>query len=247
MFQVITLNLNYRVAKHGAWEARRALIVEAVRRVESDLLVLQAVEGSDGASQAAELAALLNYPHLAFAAAMTDGEVSRGSAFVSRRPLENVATRRLTRRGDHDDTSQRVVLRARVQTDAGAIDLYNAHFSWVSEQALENARETLQFRAAGPALLLGDLNSAPDSQVVQDLQRAGLLDMWAALRPEDPGYTFEADRPTQRIDYALATPDVQARVRHIERVGIAGGAPPRLSDHLGLLVTLSEVRSSGVH
>lgn len=94
--------------------------------------------------------------------------------------------------------------------------------------------------APGPALLLGDLNSAPDSAALETLRGAGWKDVWAMLRPADPGFTFEADRPTQRIDYALASAESRARVHAIERVEVNGRGPPRLSDHLGLLVTLED-------
>lgn len=240
MLRVSTLNLNYRMTKHGTWEARRAAIVEAIQRKQTDVVALQAVEGIDGSSQAGELAALLKYKHVVYAAAATDGEVSRGSAFVSRRPLSNVAVRRLSLRPGLEDKNQRVVIRVRVDAEGGAIDLYNAHFSWVPAQALDNALEAAEFRTPGRALLLGDLNSAADSPALRVLQEAGFVDLWTALCPTDPGPTFEADSPRLRIDYALASSDVHARAQSMERLGTERATVPRLSDHLGLLVTLGD-------
>lgn len=238
MLRVSTLNLNYRMTKHGAWEARRAAIVDAIQRKQTDVIALQAVEGVDGSSQAAELAALLKYEHAVYVAAATEGEISRGSAFISRRPLFDVAVRRLSLLPGLEDKNQRVVIRVRVDAEGGAIDLYNAHFSWVPAQALDNARETAQFRTPGAALLLGDLNSPADSPALRVLQETGFVDLWTALCPADPGPTFEADAPTMRIDYALASGEVRARAQSMERIGADRRTVPRLSDHLGLHVTL---------
>lgn len=241
MLRIATLNLNYRITKHGAWEARRALIVETLQRAQADVIALQAVEEADGSDQATEIAALLKYQEAVYIPA-TEGASTRGSGFLARRPLADVSSRRLSLKPNLEDSDLRIIIRARVATDAGAIDLYNAHFSWVPTQAIENARETLDFRALGPVLLLGDLNNTPDSAVLQALQRAGLIDLWSTLRPGEPGCTFESDNPRLRIDYALASPEVRARVQAIDLLGSTAGAP-RLSDHLGLMVTL---RNAGI-
>lgn len=240
MLRVATLNLNYRLAKHGAWDARRRLIVDAIQRTQADVVALQAVEGADGSSQAAELAALLKYEHVVYAAADVKGEVSHGSAFIARRALRDIGVRRLSLRAGLEDSNQRVVIRVRVDADGGSIDLYNTHFSWVPAQALDNAQETISFRTPGGALLLGDLNSAADSPPLRLLQDAGFVDLWAALCPADPGPTFEADAPAMRIDYALAAGPVRARAQSMKRVGVDCRTVPRLSDHLGLLVTFGD-------
>jgi len=238
MLRVATLNLNYRNPKHGAWKARRALIVETLQRAQADVVALQAVEDADASDQATEIAALLQYEEVVYVAA-TEGADTKGSAFIARRALTDVSPRRLSLKPNLEDTQRRVIVRARIATAAGAIDVYNAHFSWVPAQASDNVREALDFREPGPMLLLGDLNNIPDSAAVQVLQRAGLIDLWGALRPDEPGYTFEADHPTLRIDYALASPDVRARAQAIELLGSSAG-PPRLADHLGLMVTLRD-------
>lgn len=239
MLRFMSLNLNYRVPKHGKWKARRTLIADAVRQADVDVVALQAVERVDGCGQAAELAALLGYEHVTFVAAMKGKTATRGSAFIARRQLADLAVHRLNHLGNHEDGDRRIVLKTGIETAVGHVDLYNAHFSWVQTQALNNARETVAFRTPGPSLLCGDLNSAPDSAAVETLRRAGWTDVWASLRPNDPGWTFESDRPTQRIDYVLASPELYPRIQSIERVAAAGDGI-RLSDHLGLVVTLND-------
>lgn len=240
MLRILTLNINYRVARHGPWDQRRVLIAETAERVQADILALQAVEGGSGRHQARELAALLGFDHVAFVAGMQRAGIARGSALVSRYPLAALDVRHLSRRTDHEDEDERVVLKAQVQTARGGMVLYNAHFSWIGAQAVDNARETLAFHDLAPALLVGDLNSAPDSPALGMLRAAGWHDLWERLHPDDPGYTFEADQPAQRIDYALANQALSARVRAVERVGPPADAWPRLSDHLGLAVTLDD-------
>lgn len=240
MLRILTLNINYRVDKHGAWDRRRALIAETATRARADILVLQAVEGGSNGHQARELGALLGFDHVSFIAAMQRNGAARGSAFVSRYPLAGLEVRHLRRRTDHEDKDERLVLKARVHSARGGLALYNAHFSWVTPQALDNARETLAFGEAGPALLVGDLNSAPDAPALAALREGGWADLWDALQPDDSGFTFEADGPTQRIDYALANPAARLHVRALERVGPPADAWPRLSDHLGLVVTLDD-------
>lgn len=240
MLRILTLNINYRVAKHGAWDQRRVLVAEAAGRAQVDILALQAVEGGSGRHQACELASLLGFEHVAFVAAMQRDGIARGSAFVSRYPLAALDVRHLGRRTDHEDEDERVVLKAQIQSARGGMVLYNAHFSWIGPQALDNARETLAFRDDAPALLVGDLNSAPDSEALGLLREAGWTDLWSTLRPDDTGCTFEADQPAQRIDYAFANGPMRARARSIERVGPPPDSWPRLSDHLGLVVTLDD-------
>ena len=240
MLRILTLNINYRVDKHGAWNQRRLLIAEAAERARADILALQAVEGGSNGHQARELAALLGFDHVAFVAAMQSDGVARGSAFVSRYPLAGLAVRHLARQPDHEDTDERLVLKAQLHTARGGMVLYNAHFSWIAPQALANARETIAFQHAEPALLVGDLNSAPESVALGAMREAGWTDLWETLEPGQPGYTFEADRPEQRIDYALAHGELRNRARAIACVGTAPDARPRLSDHLGLLVTLDD-------
>lgn len=236
----MSLNLNYRVAKHGAWADRLARIAQAARERQVDVMALQAVEGAGGGNQAAELAEALGFGHLAFVAAMKQQGIARGSAFVSRYPLGEIETRRLATRNGHEDPTGRVLLCAKMETRAGRLDLYNAHFSWVPVQALDNAHEALAFRRNGRALFLGDLNSPPGSPALKALERGGWIDLWAGLRPGEPGFTFESDGPTQRIDYALADSTAWPRVRSIERVATGNTGTPRLSDHLGLVLTLDD-------
>src|SRR5689334_22181585 len=70
-------------------------------------------------------------------------------------------------------------------------------FSWVAAQLERNVGEALAFfRAFGePRLAVGDMNATPDSAPLDNLRENGWIDLWARLRPEESGFTFESDRP----------------------------------------------------
>jgi endonuclease/exonuclease/phosphatase (EEP) superfamily protein YafD len=93
----------------------------------------------------------------------------------------------------------------------------------------------------GPALLVGDLNAVPESDLMRRLAAHGWTDAWARLRPNDPGYTFESDNPDRRIDYVWARPDALTWITAIDVVKEPPNpAGAHLSDHLGLVVSLDE-------
>lgn len=251
MFRAMTLNLNYDGARHGAWLERRKLIAAEIRRWNPQLIALQAVSRSpDGDNQVEQLSRELpGYVHVWFEPAMTEANgAAKGMAFLARVPFERRGTRALSHPGGTEDRDRRVVLRAHCAANAtpvslggDGIDFYNAHFSWVDAQARANIRDALAFLndTHAPALLLGDFNQPPERELHTMLRQAGWADAWSWLRGAEAGHTYEADRPQTRIDFAYANARLSGRLAEIHTVGEAYREPPRLSDHLGLVVTLA--------
>lgn len=243
MFRVMTLNLNYDGARHGSWPERRALVAAQIRRFNPHLIALQAVWQPVGAdNQAEELAREIpGYVHVWFEPAMTDASgAAKGMAFAARVPLEPRGTCRLSHRAGTDDSDQRMLLRVRCAA-SGGMEFYNAHFSWVKQQADDNIRNALPFLKGthASALLLGDFNQTPERELHTTLRQAGWVDAWPWLRGAEPGYTYEAGQLQSRIDFAYANSRLSGRLAEIDRVGEEYTAVPRLSDHLGLVVTLT--------
>lgn len=237
MFRAITLNINSLGTRHGPWPARRSLVVEALRALQPDVVALQAVWRTvAGDSQADELAREVpGYESVAYEPATDGPQGNKGLALLARQPLEQIETRTLGLRAGTEDTDRRIVLRAHF----GGLCLHNVHFSWVPEQVADNIREALPFLSTRePALVLGDFNLPPDDPLHTRFREAGWVDAWQALRPRDPGYTFESDAPSMRIDYAYVSESLAPRLRTIDIVGGGRAAAPRLSDHLGLVVEL---------
>lgn len=245
MLTVMTQNLNYYGDKHGPWQARRELICDAIRQEQPDVVALQAVcsdpDVEDGVDQAMQLSRLLpDYRHVFFyPASVRDGGREEGSAILAKVPIREPSVRELSLRKGLEDDNPRVIQHARFDLDNGVLNVFNAYFSWVEAQAEDNFTEGLAFlgKADGPTLLLGDFNTPADSPLLDRLRQAGFVDLWEKTHPGEPGYTFEADRPDKRIDYAWADAELGRRVASVDLVRRDDrGARP--SDHLGLKVSL---------
>ncbi|HEY9877354.1 MAG TPA: endonuclease/exonuclease/phosphatase family protein [Leptolyngbyaceae cyanobacterium] len=248
MLRIMTLNINYYGTQHGPWEVRQQLIANAIAKSQPDIIALQAVaqdpaiaEGQDQASQLASQ--LQGYPYHLFCPAQihADGRVE-GMAILSSLPLAISHYRELSLRPDLEDTNPRILLHARFDLPEGPFHLFNAHFSWVAEQTQDNLNEVLPYLQtfAGNAVLVGDLNTAPDSSLMAQFREEGWVDSWAERYPQEDGYTFvEGGKLCKRIDYVWVREELQARIKDVEIMAdTVSEKGARASDHLGLLATL---------
>ncbi len=248
----MTLNINYYGSKHGPWDARRDIISAAISSAAPDRVLLQAVARDPsleaGADQARQLAADLRGYRALFRPVVSgeDGK-TQGMGFLSRVRLVSTRTRPLTFREGLEDPNRRAVVAAtvRLAETNQLMNVINAHFSWVPEQAADNVRETVQFLrtlAAGPSLLAGDFNTQPGSdEVLQPLRSEGWMDVWAALHHDQAGHTFESNQPTIRIDYVWANPALAKLAKSIDIIATqTSGSGARASDHFGLLADFGQ-------
>jgi endonuclease/exonuclease/phosphatase family metal-dependent hydrolase len=248
--RIMTLNVNLYETKHGEWSVRKRLIANAIRTRRPQIVALQAVRRDpareNGLDQAEQLANLLRqYVQVVFRPAVEYGNGTEdGSAFLSHLPFATVEHHSLSLGSDQsraEDATPRLILHARLADPP--LHLFNGHYSWVPAQALGNVQETLTLmnRVSGPRLLLGDLNNPPQEEPMKRLAEQGWIDAWARLRPREDGFTFESDKPSKRIDYAWASPELEHALESIELVTEEDNSErARLSDHLGLVVTLRE-------
>ncbi|MDE5573355.1 MAG: endonuclease/exonuclease/phosphatase family protein [Muribaculaceae bacterium] len=78
--------------------------------------------------------------------------------------------------------------------------IINTHLSLTPEDALESVKiihEILPSLGSKPVILMGDLNSLPDSPVIKALQND-----FTIVSPDNTP-TFPANNPTERIDYIM--------------------------------------------
>jgi hypothetical protein len=140
---------------------------------------------------------------------------------------------------------------------SGTVDVYTTHWSGTGPQGPgtfdRQARQTVEFMstAAGPHLLIGDLNvwegdrevcrQRPNNHTLDILRMAGYVDAWPAVHGRAEGYTGMVNRngcgqPNgyvwKRIDYAWSK---GLPPRAIERFGMVPPGDPAPSDHYGII------------
>ena len=248
MIKVMTLNLNGYGTSQGPWPVRVGLLREVIEDACPDVIALQAVRSDptqfQGLNQAEQLADMFNpFQHQYFQPGMVFGDGSaEGSAIISRLRMVERDYKALSRFPKSEDNLQRIFMHAQLRLATGWLHLFNGFFSWVENQATLNIQEALQDMEGitGPALLVGDFNTPPESAALQPLRDHGWTDLWAKFYPERDGFTFfEAGSLVKRIDYAWANPELLPSVTGIKLVaGEVEGIAARPSDHAGLLVSL---------
>ncbi|MFO0555197.1 MAG: endonuclease/exonuclease/phosphatase family protein [Polyangiaceae bacterium] len=269
--RVLSLNIWNR---QGPWEKRRKLLERGLAELAPDIIGLQEViHGKDGglSCQAHELGELWKAHggpeefHIAFGPAWSyESGDQFGNAILSRYPLTDQQVFQLP------TSDARSTVFARVMTPSGPLPFFCTHLSWRFEEGLlredqvvaiaEKVKATVRDGDL-PAVLVGDLNAAPDAaeiRYLRGLQSIGrttihFTDCFERVG-QGPGYTFDppanphADltyEAPRRIDYVLVRgPDdsgrgmpLSARVVMTEVVEDQGErvAP---SDHFGVLAEI---------
>ena len=137
--------------------------------------------------------------------------------------------------------------------------LLNLHLSPHSAEEVRRAETVSVLRTvaghAGPVVVAGDLNEAPDGPLHGQLEAAGLRDAWL-VRPdaaEDPypgytnwrGWTPGTTRPpARRLDYVYASDGVEVTSASLPRPGDEGFEEfSGLSDHLPVTAGLDVAES----
>lgn len=192
-------------------------------------------ERSGFVDQAAWLAERLGAA-VAFAAAVdadppSPGEPRRqyGNAVVSVHPIRSSVTVTLpgSRRRE-----RRVLLDALVTVRGVAVHVVATHLqNRAPDERWAQARAVRDYvaGAAGPVVVLADLNARPHSAEVATLTDH-LVDAWV-VAGAGPGHTFDAGTPHARIDYVLVSPGVAVRS--------AATVPTDASDHLPVVADLA--------
>jgi endonuclease/exonuclease/phosphatase family metal-dependent hydrolase len=116
--------------------------------------------------------------------------------------------------------------------------IFNCHLSYNAENFNKNIREMVEYVKpflSCNCLLAGDMNSHPEASEFDLLRDAGLYDVWAKLRPGDPGSTDPKN--DKRIDYIWANFDTFTSIDLVGTIPNAKGILP--SDHYGLIAGMN--------
>lgn len=260
--RVVSFNIRYGSADDGPndWTSRRSLVVDTLRELAPDVAGLQEAMSF----QFEEIAeALPGYRAVGvgrddgarsgeFAPILFRGDrfelASQGTFWFSETP-DVPGTRSWGNRLPRICTWVRLVDR-----DSGhGFYVFNLHLSHASSGARLHSVELLSDRMqkrspAYPAIVTGDFNAQPESEVMHRLLGAGaspLIDAFAAMHGSDGesgtyhGFQGGADGP--RIDYILVSPAFAVRSSEIRRSSRDGRYP---SDHYPVLAELDLVAGS---
>lgn len=269
--RVLTINIWNR---QGPWEHRLRLLQKGIAALDPDLVGLQEVihrPGHPDHCQASQLADAWsrsggpNEIHVGFGPAWNyENGDQFGNAILSRFPLRDGRT------FDMPTRDSRSVVFARADTPWGPVPFFVTHLSWRFDEG--NLREEQVFALSGyvretvepqdlPAVLVGDLNAAPDATEIRFLrglhsierrsihftdcfERAGSGTGFTFDPPNNPhaGITYE---PARRIDYVMvAGPDDNGRGMPLsakvclDEVVSEGDLRVAPSDHYGVIAEI---------
>ena len=215
--------------RFGPWEARQPAILEALRRVDADIICLQEVwQTRDGVDQPGSFADELGY-HCAHAAGLglDLAPESLGNAVLSRWPITHSETRSLPAPNDLNEL--RTVVRADIEGPRGPIEVFSTHLNWRLDQShvrmmqvaalCEFVQETKD-RRTYPPILCGDFNAEPESDEIRVLTGLStppepkliFYDAWRATGGDGgPGFTWSRANPFTTNDPVL----IDARIDYV--------------------------------
>lgn len=215
-------------------------VARVIADVAPDLVALQEVDQrvdrTGQVDQPAELARLSGM-RVIFGANLALQGGSYGNAVLARLPIRRHENHRLP---SLDNGEQRGVLEVTLELpgEFGDVRLWATHLDARSADAERLASAAAINQLGGPnsqvpALLAGDLNAPPTSQVLQQFAR-----VWTNATRQ-PLLTSPAAAPRRQIDYVLYAPASRWRVVEARVLD-----EPVASDHRPLLVVLDLLRSA---
>jgi endonuclease/exonuclease/phosphatase family metal-dependent hydrolase len=99
-----------------------------------------------------------------------------------------------------------------LDVDGHPVRVFNTHLDYRKDPAvrMRQVREMLGYigDVSVPTIVFGDMNAAPDAPELQPLL-GRLHDAWSGH--PDPGFTYPAEAPRERIDYVLVSPQFIVR------------------------------------
>lgn len=239
---LVTLNIYHDA---DDWPSRRPLIIEGLKELLPDVIVLQEVlQHETLRNQASDIAEALGYEFWFASMNPRDDEHRFGNAILTRHPILERTEHRL-----HPLDDSRTLARAKLEVCGRTVDVYGTHLHYTREGASIRARQVgdvvsiIDARDDGtPSILAGDFNATATAPELQPLL-ARYFDVFGRVVEEadrittlNPHY-FDTEME-RRIDHIFAERGrfevVDAR-RVLDRPDGSGTWP---SDHFGVLAEL---------
>ncbi|MBW2454559.1 MAG: endonuclease/exonuclease/phosphatase family protein [Deltaproteobacteria bacterium] len=240
---VASLNLRCRL---DDWNARLPLVVQALARIKPDVVAFQedCIE-SGGPSQAAEIGAVLStYTHRGYEvrretthqATSGNDTYDEGVSLLSAHHV--LASHSLSLPYTN---FPRKALAVDVVVRGQALRVYSTHFDYGTGSETERTQSAEAIVAdlpgSGATVVAGDFNADPGEPAIAVLAGA-LTDLWTAANPSQPGRTFPASSPTERIDYLFGSADLSSALLGAKLLDEQQGGV-LLSDHFGVAMAAS--------
>lgn len=241
---VVTLNLWH---DRSDWPRRQALIVDELRRLQPDVVLLQEVLQDAGLpNQAGSLAAQLGY-QWHFVSADPPGRKRRyGNAILTRQAPLARGGRLLQPLDDY-----RVAGWVRFELNGRPINVYVAHLNFTDASGAIRAKQVSDLlslveatRGDAPVVIGGDFNATADSDSLEALN-ARYRDSYAAANgvassdaPADVTLNPHFHTQAQRIDHVFSQVDAFRVVQARRILDEPAPGPIWASDHFGVWVRL---------
>jgi len=222
-------------------------IASAIRAVSPDIVALQEVdvhwaERSNFVDQASALGDRLKmqvrFARIYRLPGATAVQPARefGVALVTRYPIVRWSNDSLTRLSTQDPnpvpTPMPGLLDATIDVRGNLVRVFNTHLDYRSDPSVRRTQvaEMLAYinAASERTIVFGDLNAKPNASELQPLLQR-LQDAWPAVSRE-PGLTYPAEAPTDRIDYILVSRNFSVRSAYVPAT--------QASDHRPVVVDL---------
>jgi endonuclease/exonuclease/phosphatase family metal-dependent hydrolase len=197
-------------------------IGSAIRQLEPDIAALQEVdvrwhERSNFVDEAAalgrELGMQVRFAPIYSLPSLAGGGGPRefGVALLSRYPIVAFSNDSIARLSTQEQNPVPALapglLHVTLDVHGRRVRVFNTHLDYRKEPAVRErqVREMLSHLGSldTPTLVFGDMNAGPSAPELQPLL-ARLHDAWSGSA--GAGFTYPADRPTERIDYVLLSP-----------------------------------------
>ena len=217
------------------------LVAHVIRASRADVVALQEVQRRQARHLAAGLGWWVDWRFKHWSVVVAP----EGLALLAPEPLAAVRRINLAHRLRAWSWRRRIAVAGTLPTPGGPVRVVGTHLGAGvgDDERARQARLTASL-VEGTGCVVGDLNTHPGSPVLRTYAEAGLRDAWAEARPGEDGPTNwrpgpRDAAPTQRLDYVLATGDLEVVSVELPEHGQDGferfGA---LSDHLPLLAEL---------
>jgi endonuclease/exonuclease/phosphatase family metal-dependent hydrolase len=237
---LVTLNLWH---DKGDWPERQRLIIETLRELQPDVVVLQEVFQHEGLpNQARTLAGALGYEYVFASVDAADRPKRFGNAILSRHPILDHDWKALEPLDDF-----RNIVHVRIAVGGREINVYDTHLHWTEGGGAiraEQVADALRYIAATddslPSVLAGDLNASMDAPELQPLL-GPFLDAYAAMHPgiapsdRDHATLDLAQYPPRHIDQILLQRDAFVPVEAEVILDEPDAEGTLASDHYGVL------------